>query len=789
MVVSFCNNFMKKSKFQSRLTPASSALSGAAVAKKLLVGLLCALLVHSAMAFDPFQIKDIRVEGIQRTEAGTVFSYLPVKVGDTMNDEKAAAAIKALFATGFFKDVRLEIDGQVLVVVLEERPAIASLEFTGLKAFKPEDLKKSLREVGLAESRIFDRALVERAEQELKRQYLAQGHYAIQVTTTITPLERNRVGVNFAVSEGEIAKIRQINIIGAGAMKEADLLDLLVLRTPGWLTWYTKNDQYSKQKLSGDLETLRSHYLDRGHLEFNIESTQVSISPDKQDIYITINITEGEKYTVSSVKLAGQLLLPEAELAKLVQVKPGEVFSREKMTETTKAISERLGNEGYAFANVNAAPELDKEKRQVAFTVFIDPGRRVYVRRINVAGNTRTRDEVIRREMRQSEAGWYDGERINKSRTRVDRLGYFDEVTVETPPVAGTTDQVDMEVKVKEKPTGNILLGAGFSSAEKFTLSGSVEQQNLFGSGKHVAVQVSTSKSNKVYSLSHTDPYFTVDGVSQGFDIYSRKTDTSTLAVGSFGADSLGGGMRWGLPVAEDDYVSLGLAVDRTTLKLDAGSPVRYLDYVTRFGARSNTLLATVGWQKDGRDSLLVTTRGVYRRAALELSLPGSTATYARAFYQHQYFVPLDRKWTLAMKGEFGLAKSYGNKELPFFKNYYAGGIGSVRGFDSNSLGPVDAVTNTALGGNKRLIGNVELLFPVPGLGRDQSMRMSAFVDAGNVWGYDKQFSLGSLRYSAGVGFAWNSPLGPLKFSYANPFNKKAEDKVQRLQFQMGSVF
>ena len=789
MVVSFCNNFMKKSKFQSRLTPASSALSGAAVAKKLLVGLLCALLVHSAMAFDPFQIKDIRVEGIQRTEAGTVFSYLPVKVGDTMNDEKAAAAIKALFATGFFKDVRLEIDGQVLVVVLEERPAIASLEFTGLKAFKPEDLKKSLREVGLAESRIFDRALVERAEQELKRQYLAQGHYAIQVTTTITPLERNRVGVNFAVSEGEIAKIRQINIIGAGAMKEADLLDLLVLRTPGWLTWYTKNDQYSKQKLSGDLETLRSHYLDRGHLEFNIESTQVSISPDKQDIYITINITEGEKYTVSSVKLAGQLLLPEAELAKLVQVKPGEVFSREKMTETTKAISERLGNEGYAFANVNAAPELDKEKRQVAFTVFIDPGRRVYVRRINVAGNTRTRDEVIRREMRQSEAGWYDGEKINKSRTRVDRLGYFDEVTVETPPVAGTTDQVDMEVKVKEKPTGNILLGAGFSSAEKFTLSGSVEQQNLFGSGKHVAVQVSTSKSNKVYSLSHTDPYFTVDGVSQGFDIYSRKTDTSTLAVGSFGADSLGGGMRWGLPVAEDDYVSLGLAVDRTTLKLDAGSPVRYLDYVTRFGARSNTLLATVGWQKDGRDSLLVTTRGVYRRAALELSLPGSTATYARAFYQHQYFVPLDRKWTLAMKGEFGLAKSYGNKELPFFKNYYAGGIGSVRGFDSNSLGPVDAVTNTALGGNKRLIGNVELLFPVPGLGRDQSMRMSAFVDAGNVWGYDKQFSLGSLRYSAGVGFAWNSPLGPLKFSYANPFNKKAEDKVQRLQFQMGSVF
>ncbi len=780
---------MKKTKFQRRLTQVSAALSAAGAPRKLFAGLVSALLVHSAFAFDPFQIKDIRVEGIQRTEAGTVFSYLPVKVGDTMNDEKAAAAIKTLFATGFFKDVRLEIDGGVLVVVLEERPAIASLEFSGLKSFKPEDLKKSLREVGLAESRIFDRALVERAEQELKRQYLAQGYYAVQVTTTITPLERNRVGISFAVAEGDIAKIKLINIIGAAAVKESELLDLMVLRTPGMLTWYTKNDQYSKQKLTGDLETLRSHYLDRGYLEFNIESTQVSISPDKQDIYITININEGERYTVSSVKLAGQLLLPEEELTKLVQIKPGEVFSREKMTETTKAISERFGNDGYAFANVNAAPELDKEKRQVAFTVFIDPGRRVYVRRINVTGNTRTRDEVVRRELRQTETAWYDGEKINKSRTRVDRLGYFDEVTVETPPVVGTTDQVDMEVKVKEKPTGNIMLGAGFSSAERFTVSGSVQQQNLFGSGKHVGVQVSTSSSNKVYSLSHTDPYFTVDGISQGFDVYSRKTDSSTLSVGAFGSDSLGGGVRYGIPVGEDDFLNFGLSIDRTTLKVDTASPQRYQDYVRDFGATGNTLLTTLGWQKDGRDSLLVTTKGVYRRAVLELSLPGSTATYARATYQHQHYFPLDRRLTLALNGEIGLAKAYGNKELPFFKNYYAGGIGSVRGFDSGSLGPRDAATGEAIGGDKRLIGNVELLFPVPGMGRDNSMRLSAFLDAGNVWGYDNKFSLGSLRYSGGVALSWNSPMGPLKFSFANPFNKKPDDKLQRFQFQMGSVF
>ena len=758
--------------------------------KKLLAGLVAALLARAAFAFDPFPIKDIRVEGIQRTEAGTVFSYLPVKVGDTMTDEKAAAAIKALFATGFFKDVRLEIEGQVLVVVLEERPAIASLEFTGLKAFKAEDLKKSLRETGLAESRIFDRSMIERAEQELKRAYLAQGHYAVEIKTTTTPLERNRVGINFAVTEGEIAKIKQVNIIGANAFKESDLRELMVLQTPGWLSWYTKNDQYSKQKLSGDLETLRSHYLDRGYLEFNIESTQVSISPDKQDIYITVNITEGEKFTISSVKLAGQLLLPEAELIKLVTMKPGEVFSRERVTESTKALSDRLGNEGYAFANVNAAPELDREKRQVAFTVFVDPGRRVYVRRIDVSGNTRTRDEVIRREMRQLESAWYDGDKINKSRARVDRLGYFEEVTVETPPVAGTTDQVDMALKVKEKPTGNMMLGAGFSSAEKVTFSGSVQQQNLFGSGKHVGVQFSTSKSNKVYSLSHTDPYFTVDGISQGFDIYHRNSDTSSLAVGSFGSKSTGGGVRYGFPIGEDDYINVGLSVDATTLTVVPGiSPQRYVDYVAANGAKSNTLQTTLGWAKDERDSLLYTTKGDYRRAFLEVALPGSTQTYVRATYQHQHFFPLTRDLVLALNGEAGTAKAYGNKELPFFKNFYAGGIGSVRGYESGSLGPVDPGTSDRLGGTTRLVGNAEVLFPIPGMGLGKSLRGSAFVDAGNVWGDDEKFKLGSLRYSTGLALAWNSPLGPLKFSYAKPLSKKSEDKIQSLQFQMGSVF
>lgn len=758
--------------------------------KKPIASLIAALLASPAIAFDPFTITDIRVEGIQRTEAGTVFGYLPVKVGDTMTDEKAADAVKKLFATGFFKDVRLEIDGGMLVVLVEERPAIAAIDFVGLKAFDKEQLRKGLKDVGLAESRIFDRALVERAEQELKRQYLSQGYYAVQITTTVTPLERNRVGLNFNIVEGEIAKIRQINIIGTKAYDEDDLLDLFVLRTPGWFTWYTKNDQYSKQKLTGDLETLRSYYLDRGHLEFNVESTQVAISPDKHDIYITINISEGEKYAVSSVKLAGDLLLPEEELIKLVKIKPGENYSREKLTESTKAISERLGNDGYAFANVNAAPEVDKDKHQVAFTIFVDPGRRVYVRRVNVTGNTKSRDEVVRREMRQMESSWYDGDKINKSRTRVDRLGYFDEVTIETPAVAGTTDQVDVNVNVKERPTGSLMLGVGFSSTEKVTLSGSIQQQNLFGSGNFVGLSVNTSKINTVYSLSYTNPYYTVDGVSRGFDLYHRNYDSTSLAsVATYGARSSGGGVRFGVPVTEDDSINFGLAYDRTQLRVDSTSLQRYQDYVAEFGNSNSTVLGTAGWARDTLDSRVYPTRGYIQRIGGEVALPGGSLRYYKLSLQHQRFIPVSRKITLALNGEFGYADGYGKYQLPFFKNFYAGGIGTVRGYEPSSLGPVDAGTDQRLGGNRRLIINGELLFPMPGVGQDRSVRLGAFIDGGQVWGVGEKLDLGTLRYSYGLSLAWNSPVGPLKFSFAQPLNKEEGDKVQRLQFQMGTVF
>ena len=758
--------------------------------KNLIAGLVAALFAGSASAFDPFVVKDIRVEGAQRTEAGTVFSYLPVKVGDTMTEDKAAQAVKTLFATGFFKDVRLEIEGTVLVVLVDERPAVASLEFVGLKAFEKEQLKKGLLEVGLAESRTFDRAMVEKAEQELKRQYLSHGYYAVSITTTITPLERNRVGINFTVDEGEIAKIKQINIIGAKAYTEKELLELMVLRTPGWMTWYTKNDQYSKQKLAGDLETLRSYYLDRGYVEFNIESTQVSISPDKQDIYITVNLGEGLQYAISSIKLAGDTLLPEDEMRKLVVIKPGAIFSREGLTETTKKISDRLANDGYAFANVNAAPELDKEKRLVAFTIYVDPGRRVYVNHINISGNNRSRDEVIRREMRQLESSWYDGEKINKSKTRLDRLGYYEDVTVETPAVAGTTDQIDVNVSLKEKPTGNLMLGAGFSSSEKLVLSGSIAQQNLFGTGKSAAVQINTSKINTVYSFSFTDPYYTVDGIARGFDVYHRKTDTSSLVVGSYGSKSLGGGVRYGVPIAEDDYITFGLSGDATVLSVNSYSPLQFQKYVNDFGAANTTLLGTAGWAKETIDSRLYPTKGAINRLVGEVGLPGGTLHYYRLTYQHQRFIPvLWRGYTLMLNGEAGTAGGYGGKDLPFFKNFYAGGIGSVRTYDSSSLGPVDLATDTRLGGSRRLVGNAELLLPLPGIGMDKSVRIGAFVDGGQVWGAGEKINLADLRYSAGISLTWSSPIGPLKFSFGNPLNRKPLDKVQRLQFQMGTVF
>ena len=755
--------------------------------RHLAIALIC-IWAGAAHAFDPFVVRDIRVEGIQRIEAGTVFSYLPVPVGETMTDEKAVAAIKALFATGFFKDVRLEVQRDVLIVMVEERPAVSQIDFIGNKEFDKEALRKGLREVGLAEGRSLDRALLDQAEQEIKRQYLAHGRYGASVVATVTPLERNRVGVSFSINEGDVTKIRQINIIGNRAFNEKDLLQLFVLQKPGWLTWYTKNDQYSKQKLSGDLEMLRSHYLNSGYLEFDIASTQVSITPDKKDIYITINLIEGEKYTVSDVKVGGEMLLPEAEVRRMIQFKSGETFSREKLSESTKKITDRLGNEGYAFANANAVPELDKAAKLVALTIMIDPGRRVYVRRINISGNTRTRDEVARREMRQLEGAYYDGDKIQKSKQRLERLGYFSEVDVDTPGVPNTSDQVDVNFKVKEKPTGAIMLGAGLSSTEKLVLSGSITQQNIFGSGKHLSMQLNTSRISRNLGLSYTDPYYTVDGVSRGFDLYDRRVNASLLGLGYYTTNTIGGGVRYGVPLTDVDNLGLGIGVENTKLGINESSPQRYQNFVNIFGENNSTFPGTIGWIRDQRDSAILPTKGALVRASLEAGLPGGTLKYYKLSEQAQWYYPISRTFTLMLNGEIAVTDGMGGKPLPFYKNLYAGGVSSVRGYQSYALGPRDSF-GAILGGNKRLVGNAEVLFPVPGTGVDRSMRLAVFIDTGQVFAADEKMRMSELRYSTGLSFSWNSPMGPLRLSYGRPLNAKPQDQVQHLQFQMGQVF
>jgi len=756
--------------------------------------LVSSLYAGSVMALEPFQVKDIRVEGIQRTEAGTVFSHLPVKVGEIMDDDLASQAIKSLYNTGFFKDVRIEAENDVLIVTVQERAAIAQIDFSGNKSFPTDKMKEGLKQVGISESQIFDKSQLDRAEQEIKRQYLSQGKYGASVKTVVTPLERNRVAVRFDIEEGAVSKIRDINIVGNKAYSIEDLRAQFLLTTPNWMSWWNKDDQYSKQKLNADIETLRSFYMNKGYLEFNVDSTQVSITPDKKDIYITINITEGEKYTISEVKLAGETLVPEDELRQLIQVQAGDTFSREKVTQTSKSISDRLSNDGYAFSNVNPVPEINKEKHTAAFIFFVDPGKRVYVRRINVVGNTRTRDEVIRREVRQLESAWYASNKIDRSKERIVRTDFFSDVNVETPAVPGTADQVDLNISVTEKSTGSVQFGAGLSSNEGVVFGITVNQNNFLGTGNRVSAQVNTGKVNTTYSLSYTDPYFTPDGVSRGIDVYRRDVNTSSLNIGTYNTSSYGGGVRFGIPLNERDGLNFGLSADFTSVDLTDESPQQYKDFCEKAsGCTSNSLVTTAGWTHDSRDSIMFTTKGVLQRLSGELALPVLDLEYYKIDYKHAWFKELFTGYTLMLNGEIGYADSYGDRKYPFFKNFYMGGVNTVRGYDNGSLGPrsIDAVTGNdfALGGTKRLLGNAELYIPIPGLKESKQFRLSAFLDAGNVFGTDASYDFGELRYSTGVGLSWISPFGPLKLVFAKPLNSKTGDDTQAIQFQLGQQF
>lgn len=748
---------------------------------------LAALATPAAHAVEPFVLQDIRVEGLQRTDAGTVFAALPFRVGDTYSDDKGAAALRALFATGLFKDVRIEIDGQVAVIIAEERPVIQSVSFVGLKEFDKDVLIKSLKDAGIGEGLPFDRALVDRAEQEIKRQYLSRSLYGAEVVTTITPTERNRVNVSFTMTEGDAARIKEIRIVGAKAFSESTLTGLMDLTTSGWLTWYTKNDRYSRAKLNADLETIRSYYLNRGYLEFNIESAQVTISPDKQDISITLTVKEGQPYTVTAVQLQGEYLGKEDEFRQLVSIRPGQPYRAAVVAATTKAFTDRFGIYGYAFARVEARPEIDRSNGQVALTLVAEPQRRVYVRRIDVAGNTRTRDEVVRREFRQLESSWYDGARIKLSRERVDRLGYFKDVNVETNEVAGSPDQVDLAVAVTEKPTGNLMLGVSFSSADKLAITASIKQDNVFGSGNYLGLEVNTSKVARSLVFSTVDPYFTVDGISRGIDLYYRTTRPYNSLGSAYQISNPGGAVRFGVPFTEVDTVFFGAGIEQTNIGASTGIPNQYFDYRFRYGPTSTSVPLTLGWARDQRDSALAPTAGSYQRVNLEWSVAGDVR-YLRSNLQAQQFIPLGTRLSLGLNAELGYGQGQGGRPYPVFKNFYGGGLGSVRVFEQGSLGVIDP-TGAYIGGARKFNLNAELYFPVPGTGNDKSLRIFAFGDAGNVWRDGEPMTAASLRASAGLGLSWISPVGPLKLSWGVPVRKQPTDRIQRFQFQIGTAF
>jgi outer membrane protein insertion porin family len=744
----------------------------------------------TALAVTPFTVRDIRIEGLQRVEPGTVFVSIPVQVGDVYSDEKGSAAIRALFALGLFKDVRIEVNGDVVVLVVEERPTIASMDFVGTKEFDKDVLRKALRDVGLADGRPFDKAQLDRAEQELKRQYINRSLYAAEVVTTVTPTERNRVNLTFTVNEGDTAKISEIRLVGNKAFSEASLRRLFDLDTGGWLSWYTKSNRYSRAKLSADTETLRSYYLTRGYLEFKIESTQVSILPNKTDIAITINLFEGERFDVSGVKLEGNFLGRDDEFKSLVTIRPGQPYNADDVAKSTKAFIDYFANFGFAFARVEARSDIDRVSNRVVITLQADPSRRANVRKINIAGNNRSRDVVVRRELRQFEASWYDGDKIKLSRDRVDRLGYFGSVSVDTQEVPGSPDQVDLTFEVVEKPTGSLNFGAGFSTGDGLGLSFGFKQDNAFGSGNSLGIQLNTSKINRVLDFNTTDPYFTADGVSRTLSVY-YKTSSPYEDQNYYQLVTSGGSVRFGVPFTESDTVYFGAGLEKTTIVPGTSLPTSYLAYATQFGYNSSAVPLTVGWSRDRRDSSLAPNSGRLQRANAEWSVAGD-ALYVRSSYQYQEYFPLNKQFTLAVNGEVGVGVAVGERVYPVFKNYYGGGLGSVRGFEQGSLGPRD-VSGTVVGGTRKVNLNAELLTPFPGAGNDRTLRMYGFVDVGSVGGPDgglaSNATANDLRSSTGVGVSWISPVGPLRLAFSWPVKNYAGDKMQSVQFQIGSSF
>ncbi|MFS8395890.1 outer membrane protein assembly factor BamA [Xanthomonas campestris pv. raphani] len=766
----------------------------------------------AALAAEPFVASDIRVDGLQRIASGTVFTYLPVNRGDTVDDGKVADSIRALYRTGFFEDVQLDRQGNILVITVKERPAINKLTVTGNKDIKSEELLKGLGDIGLTEGGTFDRLSLDRVTQELTRQYNNRGKYNVEITPTVSPLDRNRVDVAIAIKEGKAAKIRHVNLIGTEKFANEDILENWESKEHNWASWYRRDDQYSKEKMSGDLEKLNSWYLDRGYVDFSIDSTQVSISPDKRDMFVSAGVTEGEQYKISEIKVTGDTVLPQADIERLVIPKAGDIFSRALLEYTSDAITNTLSNVGYAFAKVNPIPTPNREDRTVAVNLQVVPGPRVSVRRILYKGNSRTSDEVLRREMRQFENTWYSQAAIDRSKIRLQRLGYFESVDVETPAVPGSNDQVDVVYNVKETTSGSFVFGLGFSQAFGVTTSVQLSQNNFLGGGNRVAVEASRSTFQQRYAFSYTNPFFTDDGVSLGYNLSWRELDYSDFNTAQFNSTNGSAQVVFGVPITENDTVSAMIGVDSNQITTFPGTtPQAIVDYIQAIGTDTFKAVRTeFGWARDTRNDFFMPTRGMYQRVGLETTLPGSTVEYYKLNYQISNYWPIIPAIVLNTRFELGYGDSYGKDSsgvitnadgttrpvtatgLPFYENFYAGGTNSVRGFEDNTLGPRSEAINgfnrgQPLGGSLKTVGSVEMYFPK--LFDSPSARISAFFDFGNVYSDVDAFKANELRASTGVALLWRAPVGPISISYAFPLKKEDNDEIERLQFTFGGQF
>ena len=744
-------------------------------------------LSFSSNAFDSFILEDIKIEGIQRTDPGLIFSNIPVQVGETVDSTVVSQIIRSLFKTGYFDDVQVLADGAVLIIKLLERPAVYKVSISGSKLLTEEQILEALSQMGLRESAILDGAILNLAEQELKNLYMSKGKYGVEIISTTTPLERNRVAVTFDIFEGVKAKIKQINIIGNETFTDKELRNKMSLKEMGKIEFFSGASEYSKQALEGDLEKIRSLYLDNGYADFRIEANQVQISPDRESVYITISISEGERFYFDKIYVGGDDVVDNDDLSSLVEIFPGEVFSRKRLTELSQNITDRLGEDGYANANVNAVPEKNEENNSIGFTLYVNAGSRVYVRRIEIAGNIDTKDEVIRRELRQFEGAWYSIKDINRSKQRLNLLGFFAEVTVNTKPVPNVPDQVDLEVNVVERMTGNFSVGIGFSSQDKLLLTLGLAQNNFMGSGNSLGLNVSTGKVNETYAVNYTNPYITDDGVSRTYRLGKRETDTSSLVVSAFSSSTNEASVNFGVPVTEYDRIFYGAGVEQTSLSLGDNPTAEYQQFVDLNGTDNTIYPLSVGWSRDKRNSSIYPTDGLLQRFGSEITTPIGDLTYYNLTYKAEWYRPLSESLTLRLGGQLAYAEDYDGNQLPFYKSFYAGGASSVRGYQSSSIGPKNSL-GQALGGKRKILSQLELYFPFPGVALDKSMRFSAFIDGGVVDNhFDDAFS--EMRYSAGLGFNWFSPVGPMRFNFAKALNAKDNDKTEGFQFTLGTGF